>query len=85
MSESLGGGQERVAPTWETPQLVQPTMVEAHFSLFVNMEICFMRNMIGLHVGTLSMDGRGFCNGSLAGDNSGATAGSTTAGATIKP
>ena len=39
---------------------------------------------MGLHVDNLRMDGRGFCNGSLAGDKSGATAGSTTAGTTSK-
>ena len=57
-------------------------MIEAHFSSFVNMEMCFMRKMMGLHVGTLRMDGRGFCSGSLAGDKNGAKADATTADTT---
>ena len=69
-------------PAWEMPQLVQPTMVEANFSLVVNKGTRFMRNMMSLDVDTLRMGRRGFCSRALTGDRNGAKAGSTTAGAT---
>ena len=58
-------------------------MIDAHFSSVNNMGTRCMRNMMGLPVDTLSMDGRGFCSGSLAGDKTGAKAATTAADTTI--